>query len=999
MQKLLRWCKDNWLISAVVFLLAFIPLYPKLPLIGVIRTWVYIRLEDIFVALAIAAFILFRLKYRSVSKSPLTAPIVTYWIIGMIVVIQSLIFIGPKLTGFFPHLAILHYLRRIEYMALFFLAFEAITRNRSHVRLVIWVLTVTTLLVVVYGAGQKFFGFPAYLTMNEEFAKGIPLRLPPTARIASTFAGHYDLAAYLVLTIPVFGSLVFGVKRLWQKIVFLTASVLSLVLLLLTASRISFGVYLIAISVMLVWQRKRLLIIPVIIVSFILLNYVSGASERFYKTFRFTDVIIDLSTGQPIGTLDRIEGLSAIAEKEKTPDEENLPIGSGFLAPSGLATAGRTVQTVEIYTSRDLATGSGEIATVSGSFLIQKAFVYDISITTRFQGQWPKAIAAFKRNILLGSGYSTLSLAADGDYLRMLGESGLMGTVAFLGVFAMAFALFFRNRTRLAPLPFAFVTGVFAGLVGLFFNAILIDVFEASKVAFTLWILLGVCVALLVAVKKRTPSYFEVLKRIFTSRAAYVFYLIIALFVVYGRVLPLYFLGDDFTWLRWAASSVLSDIPRYFTESSGFFYRPIPKLSYFILYTIFWLKPTAYHFVSLLLYSAAVVGIYTILVMRKIHGLIAWLASLLFAVLAIHHENVFWISGHSSLLAASMLFGALAFGMRGWEKRSRYSSVFIILSILFVFGSMLSHDSMLVAPIILMLVAWGLYRRPSYALVACLIPLYWWIRSQAHAVLPWGDYGYKLATFFPNVLGNGIGYFGSILFGPRVIEYFESVRTILRENRTLAGTVGVMFIILSVLGAWRIRKYILSLREAVVWFLCFILSLVAYLGLGGMAERNAFIASGFLILAGATIADRMWKKTGYGTIRFLMLAVISALIVWNVAEVQRVGNDWAKASEISETTLLALRRRFFPLFEPKKFIFVNVPIRYGRAWTFPTGLTDALWHVFVLNAYPHAVTSAESIEAGYAISVPLGIAREVLVFEDYKVKSALIEYQTIEDSN
>jgi hypothetical protein len=166
-----------------------------------------------------------------------------------------------------------------------------------------------------------------------------------------------------------------------------------------------------------------------------------------------------------------------------------------------------------------------------------------------------------------------------------------------------------------------------------------------------------------------------------------------------------------------------------------------------------------------------------------------------------------------------------------------------------------------------------------------------------------------------------------------------------------------------------------------------------------MAERNAFIASGFLVLTGATVADRIWRASGYVTLRFLMLAAIAVLIIWNATEVKRVGTDWSKASEISNTTLLALRRRFFPLFEPKSFIFVNVPIRYGRAWIYPTGLTDALWHVFVLNAYPHTVTKAESIAAGYAIPVPVGIAREVLVFEDYKVKSALIEYQTIEVSN
>src|SRR5436309_3070030 len=69
------------------------------------------------------------------------------------------------------------------------------------------------LLVVAYGIGQKLYGFPAFLTMNEEFAKGIPLKLSALARIPSTFAGHYDLAAYLVFVIPIMGSLIFGFKN------------------------------------------------------------------------------------------------------------------------------------------------------------------------------------------------------------------------------------------------------------------------------------------------------------------------------------------------------------------------------------------------------------------------------------------------------------------------------------------------------------------------------------------------------------------------------------------------------------------------------------------------------------------------------------------------------------------------------------------------------------------------------------------------------------------
>ena len=57
MQKLINWCKQYGLLILTLFLLAFIPLYPKLPIINVIRTWVYIRLEDFFIAGISAIFL------------------------------------------------------------------------------------------------------------------------------------------------------------------------------------------------------------------------------------------------------------------------------------------------------------------------------------------------------------------------------------------------------------------------------------------------------------------------------------------------------------------------------------------------------------------------------------------------------------------------------------------------------------------------------------------------------------------------------------------------------------------------------------------------------------------------------------------------------------------------------------------------------------------------------------------------------------------------------
>ena len=56
--KILKWVKDNFLFTLTIFLLAFIPLYPKLPLLDVVNTWVYVRAEDFIIVLTVVVSIL-----------------------------------------------------------------------------------------------------------------------------------------------------------------------------------------------------------------------------------------------------------------------------------------------------------------------------------------------------------------------------------------------------------------------------------------------------------------------------------------------------------------------------------------------------------------------------------------------------------------------------------------------------------------------------------------------------------------------------------------------------------------------------------------------------------------------------------------------------------------------------------------------------------------------------------------------------------------------------
>src|SRR5258708_2700652 len=128
MNKLLQLLDRHILKIGIAFLIVFTALYPKLPSVHIIRTWVYIRLED-FSIFGVTVLWCIQLVRKKVSiPFKLSLPIFAYWAAGLMSLVFSLIFIGPHLLNFFPHVAALEYLRRIEYMILFFVALSTVTK-------------------------------------------------------------------------------------------------------------------------------------------------------------------------------------------------------------------------------------------------------------------------------------------------------------------------------------------------------------------------------------------------------------------------------------------------------------------------------------------------------------------------------------------------------------------------------------------------------------------------------------------------------------------------------------------------------------------------------------------------------------------------------------------------------------------------------------------------------------------------------------------------------
>jgi O-antigen ligase len=291
-------------------------------------------------------------------------------------------------------------------------------------------------------------------------------------------------------------------------------------LLILSASRISWIAYmagLLAAFAILFKKKPKLWVWPrglaVVIVSTVVMMSFGDLSERFGHIFKLQGVkeIITRPFAQPPKDglplaldLTPEQQLALVATQTDIPPTSRR--GGGALGEESPLPQGKPADVYDDTYDRlraYLATTSGETVSVSYS---ANALKYGLSVGIRLDTLWPNAIKALQTNPLLGTGYSTLvkehvweftiAESTDNDYLRLLGETGILGFASFLAIFWIAgqklWQAFLASHK---PLDYALFGAALAVTFGLLVNALYIDVFEASKVAYGYWSFLGLAMA------------------------------------------------------------------------------------------------------------------------------------------------------------------------------------------------------------------------------------------------------------------------------------------------------------------------------------------------------------------------------------------------------------------------------------------------------------------------------------------------------------------------
>jgi tetratricopeptide (TPR) repeat protein len=156
-------------------------------------------------------------------------------------------------------------------------------------------------------------------------------------------------------------------------------------------------------------------------------------------------------------------------------------------------------------------------------------------------------------------------------------------------------------------------------------------------------------------------------------------------------------------------------------------YYPLVHTSYWLEYRLWGLNPAGYHAVNICLHALAAVLAWRVLAFLQVPG--AWVAAALFALHPVCVESVAWITERKNVLSTVFYLGAAlaylryACGAEVAQRRGSSAGWYAAAFALFV-CALLSKTVTCSLPAALLLVFWWQRKRPMWAALLGLVPLF-----------------------------------------------------------------------------------------------------------------------------------------------------------------------------------------------------------------------------------------------------------------------------------
>ncbi len=307
-----------------------------------------------------------------------------------------------------------------------------------------------------------------------------------------------------------------------------------------------------------------------------------------------------------------------------------------------------------------------------------------------------------------------------------------------------------------------------------------------------------------------------------------------------------------------------------FTDATASnFYRPIQRLTYTLDYAAFAFRPAGYHLTSILYHIAAALALLLLSgellrsfgVEERRRRLIAFLASVVWAIHPVHNAAVAYVSGRADTLAATFGFLGLYAAIRSLRVEGPKRWLFILTAGALVLLSMLSKETG-----IAFLVLWGailLLKKnwkeflPITVIALFVAVIYLSLRLPAEQIEPPTFRPPPPVLVRPILAARAFAEYTGLILLPINLHMDRDVEThpegppVTRTDRAawreLQTLLGILLIAAAIHWLLRSRK-----RDPAI-FCCLILAALAYLPASGALLLNASVAEHWVYLPTALL--------------------------------------------------------------------------------------------------------------------------------------------------
>lgn len=430
-------------IYLIIFLI--IAIFPKINIIKVPGNYIGIRIEDLIILCYFIYAMVNTIKAKkNLFESKNLKLIVNIFIVYIIFCFVSTI-IG-YIKGYISiFMAMFYLVRKIEYFIFIFMGYDLINKSLNveddknkfikiiNATIVIHFIICTFQLNGLLGSFDRSHYVPT-LIQN---------------RVCSTFNGAYEMTAFLLLLTPVY------LYKIFSKRIDIFSST----------------IYLLMIGFMIVISQSRT---SLVIFLLLILTMCMYYNRKYLKKIIFISLVAVVLVGFGIKSLNLADklGLSRIADVNINQMAKATKYAWENKNFEKYVENGQWYDPSSYY--------------VDGTGKLIMAVECDPSYFVRIS-HWSQLLDGLTKSPIFGTGVSISQTAADGNYVRIISESGSVGFLLWVILQICIFKSLNKNNEINATVKF--------GLITLLLGAIFIDVFEASKVMIPFYYILGVALA------------------------------------------------------------------------------------------------------------------------------------------------------------------------------------------------------------------------------------------------------------------------------------------------------------------------------------------------------------------------------------------------------------------------------------------------------------------------------------------------------------------------